>query len=85
MVHAIGRVYEPRRSYLRPCLNADLDTPNWRHTPFDPVETNYQRVVGAVRAGKTQEPSFRRAANIQKVLDMAQVSDREHKDALVNA
>jgi hypothetical protein len=39
--------------------------------------------VQAVRDGKTLEPSFRRAATIQKVLDMAQVSDREHRDEAV--
>jgi hypothetical protein len=33
-----------------------------------------------VRAGKTQEPSFRRAANIQKVLDKALASDLSHAD-----
>jgi hypothetical protein len=36
--------------------------------------------VAAVRAGKTQEPSFLRAATIQKVLDAAQISDQSHKD-----
>ena len=36
----------------------------------EPVETNYQRFVKAVRAGKTLEPSFRHAANIQRLLDL---------------
>jgi hypothetical protein len=76
-------IYDTGRSYLRACLGADLDTANWRDIPYDPVETNYQRFVSAVRAGKAQEPSFRRAANIQKVLDMAQVSDRERRDMAV--
>ena len=80
---SIEMIYDTGRSYLRACMANDLDLANWRDIPFDPVETNYQRFVGAVRAGKTQEPSFRRAANIQKVLDMAQVSDREHKDEVV--
>jgi len=80
---SIEMIYDTRRSYLRACMGPDLDTANWRDIPYDPVETNYQRFVGAVRAGKTQEPSFRRAANIQKVLDMAQLSDREHRDMAV--
>jgi predicted dehydrogenase len=81
---SIEMIYDTGRSYLRACMGPDLDTANWRDIPYDPVETNYQRFVGAVRAGKTQEPSFRRAANIQKVLDMAQVSDREGRDVPVS-
>ena len=81
---SIEMIYDTGRSYLRACMDRDLDTANWRDIPYDPVETNYQRFVAAVRAGKTQEPSFLRAANIQKVLDMAQVSDREHKDVVIS-
>jgi len=76
-------VYDTGKSVLCACLGADLDTATWRDIPFDPVETNYQRFIVAVREGKTMEPSFRRAANIQKVLDMAQVSDRERRDVPV--
>jgi hypothetical protein len=64
-------------------MDRDLDTANWRDIPYDPVDTNYKRFVQAVRDGKTLEPSFRRAATIQKVLDLAQVSDREHRDEAV--
>lgn len=80
---AIEIIYDTGMSSLRACLGADRDTATWRDIPFDPVETNYQRFVSAVRAGKTQEPSFRRAAEIQKVLDAAQVSDRKHRDVAV--
>jgi predicted dehydrogenase len=80
---SIEMIYDTGRSYLRACLDRDLDTANWRDIPFDPVDTNYQRFVAAVRDGKTMEPSFRRAANIQKVLDMAQVSDRDHRDEAI--
>jgi len=80
---ALEMTYDTGRSYLRGCIGADLDTANWRDIPYDPVETNYQRFAAAVRDGKTQEPSFRRAATIQKVLDAAQVSDRERREELV--
>jgi predicted dehydrogenase len=80
---SIEMIYDTGRSYLRACLGNDLDTATWRDIPVDPVQTNYQRFAAAVRDGKTLEPSFRRAANIQKVLDMAQVSDRDHRDAAV--
>ena len=80
---SIEMIYDTGRSHLRACMGADLDTANWRDIPCDPVETNYQRFVAAVRGGKTEEPSFRRAADIQKVLDLAQVSDREHREMAV--
>jgi predicted dehydrogenase len=80
---SIEMIYDTGRSYLRACLDRDLDTANWRDIPFDPVDTNYKRFVQAVGDGKTLEPSFRRAATIQKVLDMAQLSDRERRDAAV--
>jgi predicted dehydrogenase len=80
---SIEMIYDTGRSYLRACMGNDLDTANWRDVPFDPVDTNYKRFVAAVRDGRTQEPSFRRAAGIQKVLDTAQVSDREHRDEAI--
>jgi predicted dehydrogenase len=80
---AIEMIYDTGVSMLRACLGPDLDTALWRDISVDPVETNYQRFAAAVRARKTQEPSFRRAANIQKVLDQAQVSDRERREATV--
>jgi predicted dehydrogenase len=77
-------IYDTGKSSLRACLATDVDTATWREIAFDPVETNYQRFVTAFRTGKTLEPSFRRAASIQKVLDQAQISDREHRDASVS-
>lgn len=80
---AIEMVYDTGTSTLRACLGADLDTATWRDVPFEPVETNYQRFAAAVRAGRTQEPSFRRAATIQTVLDKAIVSDRDRTEQAV--
>jgi predicted dehydrogenase len=81
---SLEMIYDTGRSYLRGCIGSvDLDTANWRDIPCDPVETNYRRVVAAVRAGRTQEPSFRRAADIQRVLDLAQLSDRGSKDIAI--
>ena len=45
-----------------------------------PVPTNYQRFAEAVRTGRTLEPSFRHAANLQKILDLATVTDRERRE-----
>jgi hypothetical protein len=33
-----------------------------------------------VRTGKNQQPDFRHAAELQKVLDLAMASDTEHKE-----
>lgn len=81
---SLEMIYDTGRSSLRSCMGADINVANWRDVPFDPVETNYQRFVSAVRTGETREPSFRRATDIQKVLDTAQVSDREHRDEAVS-
>lgn len=75
--------YDTGISTLRICRGEDLDTATWRDVPLDPVETNYQRFVASVRAGKAQEPTFRRAARIQKVLDLAQQSDRSGRVEMV--
>ncbi len=76
-------IYDTGKSSLRACIGEDVHTATWRDIAFDPVETNYQRFVAAVRAGKTLEPSFRRAANIQKVLDAALSSDGSHQDVAI--
>lgn len=76
-------VYDTGVSTLRACLDEDVHTATWRDVAFEPVETNYQRFVAAVRADKTLEPSFRRAANIQKVLDAAMMSNSSGHDEAV--
>jgi hypothetical protein len=41
-----------------------------------PVPNTYETFIDAVRRGETLEPSFRRAAEMQHVLDLAFESDR---------
>ena len=81
---SVEMIYDTGTSTLRACLGEDVHTARWHDVPFEPVETNYQRFVAAVRAGKTQEPSFRRAANIQKVLDAAMASHASGRDEAVS-
>lgn len=69
-------IYDTGQSSLRACLGEDVHSATWRDLSLAPVETNYQRFVSAVRSGTTLEPSFRRAATIQKVLDAAMVSNQ---------
>lgn len=67
-------------SWLRASLGDDVLSGTWRDVHADPVLTNYQRFAAAVAAGKTEEPSFRHATNIQQVLDLGVVSDKEQRD-----
>jgi predicted dehydrogenase len=80
---SIETIYDTGKSTLRACLGEDVHSAIWRDVSFDPVDTNYQRFVQAVRDGKTLEPSFRRAANIQKVLDKAMLSSASHTDEAI--
>jgi predicted dehydrogenase len=65
---------------LRVCAGGDVGTSTWREVTAEPVKSNYQRFVEAVRAGKQQEPDFRHAAELQKVLDLALVADQDRRE-----
>lgn len=67
-------------SKLLVCLGEDIETGTWKEMEVPAVPTNYERFAGAVRSGKNQQPDFRHAANLQKALDLAMVSDTEHKE-----
>jgi predicted dehydrogenase len=70
-------------SALRMCVGEDIVTDTWRDVPVDPVPTNYQRFAAAVAAGRTAEPSFRTAADLQRVLDLAIVTDAEGRELAI--
>jgi predicted dehydrogenase len=65
-----------RGSRLRASVGEDMKTGVWKDIPFQPVDTNYQRFVAAIRGDKPVDPDFARGAALQKVLDLAVVSDR---------
>jgi predicted dehydrogenase len=55
---------------LRKCVGEDVHTQAWRDVVrMEPVQTNYRKFITAVATGKNGDPDFRRAANLQKVLD----------------
>jgi len=59
-------------TWLRVCKGVkDINSQTWRPVAAKPVPMNYKRFVDAVKAGKTMEPSFRRAADLQRILDAA--------------
>ncbi|WP_309083420.1 Gfo/Idh/MocA family oxidoreductase [Chelativorans sp.] len=77
--------HTPQASHLRVCLDEDAETATWRDMPAAPVATNYERFVNAVRLNMAAtEPSFRHAANLQRILDMAAGSEQP-APALVHA
>jgi predicted dehydrogenase len=71
-------------SQLRVCLDEDAETATWRDMPAAPVASNYERFVNAVRLNMTTEPSFRHAAALQRILDLASLSE-ETPSALSHA
>lgn len=75
--------HRPDISELRGCLGDDVESATWRDIEVAPVPTNYQRFVEAVVTGTPQDPNFRHAANLQKVLDLAMVTERERRELKV--
>ena len=67
-------------SKLLACLGADIDLNRWKELETPPVRRNARRFADALVSGENGDPSFRRAAEIQKLIDAAfqsAASDRE--------
>ena len=62
-------------STLEVCLGSDIQTQTWRRMDCPPVQGNAARFVGALRSGRYGEPDFRRAAEMQRILDLCIESD----------
>lgn len=60
---------------LRMCLGENVHKMAWHHIKPEPVETNYRKFINAIVAGKNGDPDFRRAADLQKVLDQCFAND----------
>nr|WP_249116764.1 Gfo/Idh/MocA family oxidoreductase [Ciceribacter sp. L1K23] len=67
-------------SSLRACLKEDVELAVWREIEVEPVGTNYEKFIKAIGRGSVQEPTFRYAANLQKILDLAMVTERERRE-----
>ncbi|MBX5134303.1 Gfo/Idh/MocA family oxidoreductase [Rhizobium lentis] len=76
-------INRPAGSELRGCLGEDAETASWKEIEAPPVPTNYQRFAEAVASGIQPDPNFRHAANLQKVLDLAMVTERERRELKV--
>ena len=69
--------FESDVSSLRACMGEDIHTQTWREIECPKVPLTYDDFVTAVRTGVNGEPSFRHAAELQKVLDLCFVSDSD--------
>lgn len=59
-----------RQSSLMICAGKDINTQTWKEVTCPKVPTTYQRFAAALRTGTNGDPDFRRAADIQRVLDL---------------
>lgn len=60
-----------RASTLAACVGEDVDEARWRRIETPPVKRNARRFADALSSGVTGDPSFRRAAGIQRLIDAA--------------
>jgi predicted dehydrogenase len=67
---AIAIAHDLDWTEIRMCDGTDIHNLAWRRVVAEPVETNYRKFVSAVLASKNEEPSFRRGAELQKILDL---------------
>jgi len=66
---------EKHVSRLRVCLGADLEAPAWQEIKCPESATNYARFIAAIRGeAVTDAPNFAHGAELQRVLDAAEVS-----------
>lgn len=80
---ALEVIHTPDYSTLRGCLGDDVDKAIWRDLNVEPVPTNYEKFAAIVMQGGPADPTFRHAANLQKILDLSIVSDRERRELSV--
>jgi predicted dehydrogenase len=78
-------VHNLKDSQLKVCNGQNIETAEWQMLDPGSVPTNYQRFVDATRSGTQAEPSFRHAAELQKVLDLAVVADERRAELSADA
>ncbi|MDW6023528.1 Gfo/Idh/MocA family oxidoreductase [Mesorhizobium sp. BAC0120] len=78
-------VHNLKGSELKVCIGGNIEDALWKTLDSGSVPTNYQRFVDAVRSGVPAEPSFRHAAELQKVLDLAVVAAERRAELTTHA
>ncbi|UXS42527.1 Gfo/Idh/MocA family oxidoreductase [Agrobacterium tumefaciens] len=82
---ALEVIHTPDYSSLRACIGEDVEKAIWKTIDVEPVPTNYEKFARAVMEGGPADPDFRHAANLQKVLDLSIIADRERREVAVSA
>jgi predicted dehydrogenase len=54
---------------LSGCFGKNIESQRWRKIATEPVRRNARRFADALKTGSNGDPSFRRAADIQRVID----------------
>lgn len=67
-------------SALKGCFGKDIDKAKWRKIETEPTTRNAARFVAALKSGVNGDPSFRRAADMQQLIDGAFESDRGERE-----
>ncbi len=70
-------------SRLEACLGPDIETQTWRPVDCPPTPKNAERFVIALLTGANGEPTFRRAAEVQKLLDLCFEADEARRELTV--
>lgn len=70
-------------SELSACLGKDVDEKRWRKVKTPPVKRNARRFDDALISDRNGDPSFRRAAEIQKLIDAAFESGEKGKPVVI--
>jgi len=60
-----------KASHLSACLGKDVDQQRWRTLVLPDIKRNARRFAEALDTGQNGDPSFRRAADMQKLIDAA--------------
>jgi predicted dehydrogenase len=66
--------FENQISALRACLGDDRLTASWSDIDCPELPSIYQRFIAAIRGTGAPEPTFARGAELQRLLDAAEVS-----------
>ncbi len=68
---------DERTSTLEACVGRDIETQTWAPVDLPPTPRNEERFVIALLSGENGEPDFAHATRVQRLLDLAFVSDAE--------
>jgi predicted dehydrogenase len=72
---AVEVIHREGWNEVRCCIGKNIHTQAWHTIKPEPVETNYRKFINAIVAGKNGSPDFRRAADLQRVLDACVKND----------